>query len=443
MAATSTSWTSRNTDAVPYRVADDTAIASQRYYARDFFELEAEKLWPKVWQVACRIEELPEVGDFTEYTIVGQSILIVRVSEDSIKAYWNACRHRGVQLGRDCGRFRGGQIVCPFHGWRWNLDGSSSFVYGRQGFPDGALDPEAIRLHECRSELRWGLVWIHMDADPPPLADALAGISDAVDPIRLDLMRVNWWQYIELKANWKVAQEAFLEAYHVMQAHPEISMHRVGDDFDADCFSDYTVHPLGHGWQTPGGLVAPARGASASEWMVENDRALLEGGRTWVTERQLALEEELLGRGLSDEQFVREWMNALYADAESQGIPLPPRAPQQTGFCHIFPNTTMIANNGHALIYKFRPNGFDPESAIFDVTAVSIPPADRPEPRRPERRGPVPLEEWPFVLRQDIGNIERQQVGLRSRGFDRFNLSPRYEPMISNMHRALDRYLAG
>jgi phenylpropionate dioxygenase-like ring-hydroxylating dioxygenase large terminal subunit len=425
---------------LPFRIEDDTRIPAGRYYDPGFFDLERERLWPRAWQVACRIEEIPQVGDYAEYTIVDQSILVVRVSSDHIKAYWNACRHRGAQLGRGAGRFRE-ELVCPFHGWRWKLDGSCSYVHAERGFRPDSVTPDALRLRECRSETRWGLVFINMDPDAQPLSEALDGVGAALDPLRLDLMRVDWWQYIELEANWKVAQEAFLEAYHIMQSHPEIAMGARGEDFDADAFRDYALHPLGHGWQRSGKLLAPVRGSSATEWLVANDGALIEGARTWITERQHEIQREILARGLSDEAFMEEFTRALYEEAAQRNVPLPPPSPEQTGFCHVFPNTTLIAAYGHALIYKFRPNGRNPEASIFDVCAVSIPPADAAEPPRPQRKGPIPHEEWPFVLRQDIRNIELQQVGLRSRGFDATILSPRYEKMIANMHRALDGYL--
>lgn len=430
-----------DTSAVPFRVADDCSVEVDRYTSRSFFDLECERLWPKVWQVACRVEEVPEVGDYTEYEIADQSILIVRAAPATIKAYFNTCRHRGAQLAKGCGHLADGELVCPFHGWRWNLDGSNSFVYGERGF-GRRIDRAALRLHECRVETRWGLVFINMDPDAPPLDRALEGISAALDPVWLDRMRVDWWQYIELEANWKVAQEAFLEAYHMMQSHPEIVAGRRGDDFDMTGFSTFELHPRGHGWVPAQGLLAPARGLTASEWMHENDRAMHEGARTWITERQLAIERELLEQGGSDEDFIAEFVAALQAEASERGVALPPPTPQATGWCHVFPNTTLIAAYGHALIYKFRPNGRDPERCIFDVCAVSLRPPDASEAPRPERVGPVPLSEWPFILKQDIGNIERQQAGMRNRGFERCHLSPCYEPMILNMHRALDRYLA-
>jgi len=122
------------TATVPFAVTDPWWIDRERYYDRTFFELERDRLWNSVWQMACRLEEIPAVGDYVEYTICDQSVLVVRTGPEQIKGYYNACRHRATQLALGCGSFRGGQIVCPFHGWRWNIDGSPSFIYGAEGF---------------------------------------------------------------------------------------------------------------------------------------------------------------------------------------------------------------------------------------------------------------------------------------------------------------------
>jgi Rieske [2Fe-2S] domain len=74
-------------------VANPQRIPAARYYDPEFFELECERLWPHGWQMACRLEEIPDVGDFVEYRILDQSIIVVRVDRDTIKAYFNACRH--------------------------------------------------------------------------------------------------------------------------------------------------------------------------------------------------------------------------------------------------------------------------------------------------------------------------------------------------------------
>jgi hypothetical protein len=139
--------------------------------------------------------------------------------------------------------------------------------------------------------------------------------------------------------------------------------------------------------------------------------------------------------------MMLEFGERLHAQAAARGFPLRPYTPESSGFAHIFPNTVLISAYGHAIIYKFRPHGLDPERCIFDIWSVSLRAEDTPPPSRPTRTGPVPQSEIPFILAQDVSNMERQQRGLRTQGFDHELISGRYEPMIINFHQALDRVL--
>src|SRR5580693_4317926 len=121
--------------AVPFAVTNPERIPVQRYYDKEFYELECELLWPRVWQVACRLEEIPEVGDWIEYKILDDSIIVVRTSS-GVKAFHNTCRHRGMKLVDGHGNCQTSGFVCPFHGWRWNMEGKNSLVWGRQMFSD-------------------------------------------------------------------------------------------------------------------------------------------------------------------------------------------------------------------------------------------------------------------------------------------------------------------
>jgi nitrite reductase/ring-hydroxylating ferredoxin subunit len=127
-------------------VTDPLFIDRERYFDRGFFELERERLWPHTSQMACRLEEIPEVGDDVEYRVSDQSVLVVRTGPDEVKAYMNACRHRATQLALGCGSFCSGQIVCPFHGWRWGIDGTPSFLYGEEGFAPVSMADADLRL---------------------------------------------------------------------------------------------------------------------------------------------------------------------------------------------------------------------------------------------------------------------------------------------------------
>ncbi len=72
-------------------------VRKERYFDADFYQMEVERLWPRVWQMACRLEEIPEPRDFVEYQILDQSIIVVRTDDQRVQAFHNACRHRGVR----------------------------------------------------------------------------------------------------------------------------------------------------------------------------------------------------------------------------------------------------------------------------------------------------------------------------------------------------------
>lgn len=90
-------------------------------------------MWKRVWQMACREEDIPEVGDTLVYEICDISLLVVRTSESEIKTYYNACLHRGRQLREFDGNAQ--ELRCPFHGFCWNLDGSLKQVPCEWDFP--------------------------------------------------------------------------------------------------------------------------------------------------------------------------------------------------------------------------------------------------------------------------------------------------------------------
>jgi phenylpropionate dioxygenase-like ring-hydroxylating dioxygenase large terminal subunit len=107
----------------------DDFVPKGPYYEPKYVTLEKEKLWPNVWQVACRMEEIPNPGDYVTYSIADESIIVSRLDDKSLRAYYNVCQHRGRRLTEGCGNAK--NFYCRFHGWRWNLDGSPREVLDR------------------------------------------------------------------------------------------------------------------------------------------------------------------------------------------------------------------------------------------------------------------------------------------------------------------------
>ena len=104
------------------RLEGVTVVPVEQFTSRAFHDLEVERVWNRVWQMACHEDDIPDVGDSLVYDIAHLSFLVVRTGPDSFKAYSNACLHRGRKLMEAHGT-RASEMRCPFHGWTWHLDG--------------------------------------------------------------------------------------------------------------------------------------------------------------------------------------------------------------------------------------------------------------------------------------------------------------------------------
>ncbi len=436
---------------VPWAVDPSGTVAVERYYDRAFAALEGEHLWRRAWQMACRLEELPSPGDYVEYTICDQSILLVRTDQDTVRGYHNACRHRATQLATGSGTFGATGIVCPFHGWRWGLDGSNSYVYAPHAFDDAQLSPEAVCLQTVRVEAWGGCIWVNLDPGAEPLLDALDPLPSLLDPLGIAEMRVLWWKAAVLPANWKLAQEAFMEGYHVPRTHPQLTLGHP-ERYDPDSLA-YQVHPHGH---SSFQLRADAQarkgrevGVTEVDAIIESARQLSSGLQAMTLERDVHVIEAMRHHPVPEgSSFGQELVGSLYEHAARAGIPLPPPEPSAIarwgGMFFHFPNYFVLPQYGNALVYRVRPDGSDPESCLFELWSVTIPAEGHAAPR-PVRGGPYApddREHWPRIPLQDFSNIGRQQRGIRSTSVTTMRLSPTYEAGIVNMHRELDRYLA-
>src|SRR5581483_7769845 len=145
-------------------------VPAQDYVGPHVAALEKSRLWPKIWHVACREEEIPKVGDFVNYEIFDESILVVRTAKDTIKAFYNVCQHRGRRL-RDDERGNVGQgFYCRFHGWRYALDGDVTHIFQEDSW-DGCpgFKKSDLNLKQPLVGTWAGWVWINMDPDAEPL----------------------------------------------------------------------------------------------------------------------------------------------------------------------------------------------------------------------------------------------------------------------------------
>ena len=196
--------------------SDDVSIA--RYFAKDWHNREVEQVWRKTWQLACRLEHIPNIGDHVVYDIVHDSLIVVRTGPDEIKAYINSCLHRGTMLRTEGGCVK--QFRCPFHGWTWKLDGALSVIPGQWDFPH--VDKDKMNLPEARVGTWGGFVFINFDADAEPLETYLENLPEHFASFNLEDRYVAAHVAKIMPCNWKLAMEAFVEAYHVPFAHGQV-----------------------------------------------------------------------------------------------------------------------------------------------------------------------------------------------------------------------------
>jgi phenylpropionate dioxygenase-like ring-hydroxylating dioxygenase large terminal subunit len=438
-------------------------ISTGRYTDPGFARLEYDKLWSRVWQAAARLDEIPDISDYTTYDIGFQSVLIVRVDANTVKAYRNVCPHRGTSLSPGgCGHFKNDKIICPFHGWRWDTSGRNEFVLERQEFRGGKLTEADVALREIKSVVFAGFIFINFAADPEPFDDFIAPVRQMLEDLAISEMHNYWWKAIPVAANWKVAQEAFFEGYHVPATHPQLETAAAEVIYNGRPASEiefthvhvfYDAYPHGHGRfygkKSPMKGQTQARGDTDAliEGMAARLNLLAEGMDAQVLPEDVAVVRSLKGKPIPEgSNLGAEYVKALYARAAEQRRPMPKPTPENIGMwggeLFIFPNFMILPQAGNAMMYRSRPDGLDPDRCIFEIFSTKSYPAEVTPPRAVVQKV-TDLEDPEQVLlipRQDLGNIPRMQKGLHA-GIRQTWLAAEQEKMILNMHQEMDRYL--
>jgi phenylpropionate dioxygenase-like ring-hydroxylating dioxygenase large terminal subunit len=432
----------------PEEVRDDFYPKAD-YLDRRFHELEKENLWPKVWQIACREQDIAAVGDYLVYDIVDDSIIVVRTAADEIRAFHNVCPHRGTLLTEGAGNAR--QFVCPFHGWRFGTDGRNIKVIDR---PDwgGCLAREDVDLTPVRVGRWGGWVWVNMDPDCQPLDAYLAPMKTMCDRFEFEQLRPAWRKSVVVEANWKTALGAFTEFYHVQATHAQMLTYT----------QDYSVsRAMGrHGWISYTGAAGLPVGRSPRlppqeqpdfrEYLFEYAEQFREDLRAMQTERAYRATQRLRTEVSADAppgEVLGKWAQFIYEAAVESGAGWPagltPEYIAESGFdWHVFPNTVFLHPAIEAVLwYRFRPHGDDHQRCLFDVWSLErFPPGEEPNAGRQH------FDNWqegdfPLIFRQDFLNIPKVQRGMKSRAFKGGRPNPVQERAISHFHRTLRRFL--
>lgn len=417
-----------------YEYLGSDGIPVDRYISREWHDLEVERLWRRCWQVACREEDIPNVGDTVVYEIADASLVVVRTAPDQIRAYHNVCLHRGATLRSSDGYAP--ELRCPFHGFTWDLNGRLVSIPCEWDFPH--LDRDEMCLPEALVGTWAGWVFVNMDLDAMSLEEFLGGF-----PAKFPWPQEDFYKQAHvakvLRCNWKVALEAFIESYHVIATHPQL-LTVLGD-----ANTQYDVYPGEPRWSR----MITAQGVQSPHIPYP------------LTEQEImdSMLGQFMGDGVifpvPDGETARSLL-AMMVRGQVQSALGPDAVVSESEVLdaieyHVFPN--FVPWGGYSRInYRFRPLGNDPDACVMEVMLLGPFDKSKPRPAPATVHHLGPDDDWAdcpelgalaSVFNQDTSNLARVQRGLLATQRPVVTLGNYQEVRIRHYHQELERWVKG
>ncbi|MGV3770964.1 MAG: aromatic ring-hydroxylating oxygenase subunit alpha [Sphingobium phenoxybenzoativorans] len=409
------------------------AITGERYYSKSWARAEWRHVFSKVWHIGGMLADLEEPGDWVTHNLMRDSVMMIRQEDGSVRAFFNACIHRGNRLlWSDMGSNE--RITCSYHGWQFGKDGTLLFAQDAEDFPGGNPCGKA-HLTEIACAT-WGpFVWFNMDKDATPLHEWLAPLTEQLAGYQMETMTRVLDVRCEIPCNWKIIRDNFNESYHLPTLHPELASF-IDDEYTDTSFEMY---PSGHNRMVQKGC-HPSKRLDYPDAM------------------QPLIEDNLREWGLDPADFVDKATEARRAIQLAKRRLGPERGfrhfdtmtdSQLTDYYHytLWPNTTITMSPDGFQILRSEPHPTDPEKCIFDHWYLMPPVDGRNEVVTPV--GVVPFEHAErevviygeatlgYVADQDMSVAVGQQQGLHSMGY-RGGIISGQEKRIQRFHELLN-----
>jgi len=381
----------------------------------EFHELEREAIFKRAWLNVGRVSELPRNGSYftKEIEIAKTSIVVVRDNDGQVRAFHNVCRHRGNKLvwndlPREETRGTCRQFTCKYHGWRYALDGSLTFVQQEDEFFD--LDKAEYGLVPVHCDVWAGFIFVNLDRTPrQSLREFLRPMVTAVEVYPFEAMGERFSYRTRVKCNWKIFSDAFQEFYHAPILHARQSVPAVAE-------------------------AARAAGFEAPHYQIDGPHRMLSGAgvqpRTTPPEAFKPIE-----------RLIRSGLHGAWDAPELPG-PLP--AGVNPGNCNpwglssfqIWPNMViLIWNLNWVHVYRYWPSTYN--TMVYEADLLCVPARTARE-RIAHELAAVTYKE--FAL-QDANTLEATQSMLESRAIDWFPLNDQ-EITCRHFHRTAAEWVA-
>jgi phenylpropionate dioxygenase-like ring-hydroxylating dioxygenase large terminal subunit len=388
-------------------------VEAEQYVSPEVFAAERDRIFRRVWLLVGRETEVPAPGDFIRREIppLKTEALIVRGKDGRIRAFHNACPHRGSALVRETDGTRN-TFVCPYHGWSFAADGACIAIAAAEFFPD--LDRTKVGLAPIHAETWNGFVFLNFDAEPEQsLADYLGAFGTLYGEVPFHEFRHCVQAVRDIETNWKCLLDAFNESYHVSVLHrrtlPQVPT---------------PTNP--HGVYYDGQFLGPHSSFITQgnpDWAPGGDVArFVYGGLAHARLRPPAIGNDISGpRILADHKGV----NPL-------GLPI-----FALRLLNIFPFSQLQLFSDSYNLLQYWPIGVGRTRFVL---------------RRYTRSAPASYFEafaeehvWVSsydVLTEDVAMTERQQASLESGALKQMHFGE-HEPFVRYFHQAVEDYLAG
>lgn len=237
---------------------DRSGLPGWCYHSEALLQLEKEELFKTHWQIACHVSDIPDPGSFQTFDLCGERAIIIRGDDGGVNAFYNICRHRGSRLvAKDQGKCANA-LICPFHGWVYNLDGTLRGAARPEGYPP--MDKNEFALRPVEHEVWQGYVFVRFKPGPQPsVADLLGRFDEEASAYRsADHIPTDDIWAEETPVNWKSIRDVDNEGYHVAMAHPALQ----------DLYGyTYYDEPFVNGASRSDGQFTPTKGR---RWAVRN-----------------------------------------------------------------------------------------------------------------------------------------------------------------------------
>jgi Rieske 2Fe-2S family protein len=373
---------------------EGTTIPAEYYYKMEHYRKDEAYIAENWWLLADHVSRVAEPGDFFVFKFgIGESAIVVRNESGEINAFHNVCRHRGSRLCRhseapdgdderlsvkQLGESGSAQVFrCPYHAWMYDLDGNLIKAYN---MPDG-FDMAANGLVKCHMLVKYGHIFLNFSRaeEPPPFDDPFSyGFDRIGGRYRMENLKVGNRKSYQLKANWKLGLENFMECYHCGPVH---------NNLVATHNWDYSLS-----------------GSRRKRW---DDRVA-----DWIGP-ELAADRGTGTGGPYDGE-----LNPGFLTGSIDGTPLAPFLPGIEEWSHdtdiaitYFDTGYWQTYDDHIVVARFTPRG--PEMTDVEILWLVHPDAEAGKDFDPEKLA----ELWHITILEDAWIVENNHVGLKSMGY--------------------------